>query len=296
MKQPNRLRVRAFTLIELLVVIAIIAILAAILFPVFAQARERARMISCLSNMRQIGTSFRMYAQDYDETYMPMRQGYDPKTGLLHADGAYEGFMWRNAVQPYLKNKGIMACPSNSSSTAGRGRVGRLPASNSGNWNDQAQGYAAEPDLQMPQGYGMNAFASTWIATMDNGNNNWGANMAPLSDAAIQRPADTIAVVETRWRDADVNPEWLRQLDDGGNPQAQCRDKAWNTHFQNKANFVYWDGHAASRAWSQTLYPLSKNQWQVDNTNTRDTDTSLASSWGWNLGNMQPSNLCNSLK
>src|SRR5215210_4505553 len=62
------LRHRAFTLIELLVVIAIIAILAAILFPVFAQAREKARQISCLSNMRQVGLGLQMYAQDYDET------------------------------------------------------------------------------------------------------------------------------------------------------------------------------------------------------------------------------------
>ena len=62
----------AFTLIELLVVIAIIAILAAILFPVFAQARESARMASCLSNMKQMGTAMTMYAQDYDEMFVPL--------------------------------------------------------------------------------------------------------------------------------------------------------------------------------------------------------------------------------
>ncbi len=62
---------RGFTLIELLVVIAIIAILAAILFPVFAQAREKARQTTCTSNLKQIGTAFMMYVQDYDETYPP---------------------------------------------------------------------------------------------------------------------------------------------------------------------------------------------------------------------------------
>src|SRR5579872_3013353 len=66
MQQKER---RGFTLIELLVVIAIIAILAAILFPVFAQAREKARQISCLSNLKQNGTAFMMYMQDYDELY-----------------------------------------------------------------------------------------------------------------------------------------------------------------------------------------------------------------------------------
>jgi prepilin-type N-terminal cleavage/methylation domain-containing protein len=67
----SRLRHPGFTLIELLVVIAIIAILAAILFPVFAQAREKARAISCLSNLKQAGLAFAMYTQDYDETCVP---------------------------------------------------------------------------------------------------------------------------------------------------------------------------------------------------------------------------------
>ncbi len=94
----------AFTLIELLVVIAIIAILAAILFPVFAQAREKARQTSCTSNLKQLGTAMMMYAQDYDESY----------PSNWYADTGH----WANVVLPYLGQGkqlwtgGIMICPS----------------------------------------------------------------------------------------------------------------------------------------------------------------------------------------
>jgi prepilin-type N-terminal cleavage/methylation domain-containing protein/prepilin-type processing-associated H-X9-DG protein len=95
---------RGFTLIELLVVIAIIAILAAILFPVFAQAREKARAISCLSNMKQLGLSELMYNQDYDEKYTPGVQS----NGL--------GAGWAGQVYPYVKSVGLFKCPDDSSS------------------------------------------------------------------------------------------------------------------------------------------------------------------------------------
>ncbi len=95
MHRRNRIS-KGFTLIELLVVIAIIAILAAILFPVFAQAREKARAITCISNLKQIGMATLMYAQDYDQTYP---NGWHPD-GL---DGSHTGVdMWRISLIPYL--------------------------------------------------------------------------------------------------------------------------------------------------------------------------------------------------
>ena len=90
-----------FTLIELLVVIAIIAILAAILFPVFAQAREKARQTACLSNLKQIGSGVIMYAQDYDE-HFPMTLYYNSVSTPTYAVGAT--ISWREQVQPYIKN------------------------------------------------------------------------------------------------------------------------------------------------------------------------------------------------
>ena len=98
----NARKARGFTLIELLVVIAIIAILAAILFPVFARARENARKSNCQSNLKQIGTGVMMYAQDFDE-YMPFS---------WQISNDQNGRIWPDAILPYIKNTGVFNCPS----------------------------------------------------------------------------------------------------------------------------------------------------------------------------------------
>ncbi len=102
---------RGFTLIELLVVIAIIAILAAILFPVFARAREKARQSSCLSNVKQIGLAFLQYNQDYDETWPLM--AWNSTTGW---EPAISGW-WGGELGPYIKNTRIFICPSRQTDT-----------------------------------------------------------------------------------------------------------------------------------------------------------------------------------
>lgn len=137
---------RGFTLIELLVVIAIIAVLAAILFPVFAQAREKARSIACMSNMKQIGISVQMYIQDSDEQlfFRPANSSARVGSGrsgvVITNTIAYDQAQWWNLLMPYVKSNGVFSCPddpvkplspdANGSSTIPRSYVASCTAEN----------------------------------------------------------------------------------------------------------------------------------------------------------------------
>jgi len=165
---------RAFTLIELLVVIAIIAILAAILFPVFAQARDKARATACLSNGRQIGTAISMYVQDNDETFY-WQKDWDEEAnvgGGPWGNSYYTYVRWPVVHLPYLKNYGVFQCPSDKDRN--RGYQATSPTS---------QGNGAVAGVPFPCSFGINLMLSTYT----NG---------PVPLAAVQRPAEKIFVAE----------------------------------------------------------------------------------------------------
>jgi len=113
-ERPGKAR-QGFTLIELLVVIAIIAILTGILYPVFSQAKAKARQTACQSNMKQLGNAMQLYVQDYDESFPPVY--LDPKSRVipdstLVDSPQWKGLSWTERIYPYVKNEAVFKCPS----------------------------------------------------------------------------------------------------------------------------------------------------------------------------------------
>jgi prepilin-type N-terminal cleavage/methylation domain-containing protein len=165
----------AFTLIELLVVIAIIAILAAILFPVFAQARDKARATACLSQAKQIGTAVYMYVQDYDETYY-WQSAWDEcdNWGAGSWGPQYWSYTrWPIRHLPYIKNQGVFRCPSDKDPLRGTDPDGLT---------------ASGPDC----GIGGTAFPVSFGGNLGI----FEREAGPTAMAAVTRPAQKIVVAE----------------------------------------------------------------------------------------------------
>jgi prepilin-type N-terminal cleavage/methylation domain-containing protein len=181
---------RAFTLIELLVVIAIIAILAAILFPVFAQARDKARQTACLSNIKQIGLGFMMYVQDNDETYPPCLLAVPTINGGSTGDTRIP---YDQQIAPYVKNDQVYACPGDMQDRVGPPYAGISWWNGAYSTRGLIRSYGYVANITTRDGNrDLNTGLSTYVGNV--GIN--GTPPVPRPLAEIVEPSNTIALVE----------------------------------------------------------------------------------------------------
>jgi len=220
-----------FTLIELLVVIAIIAILAAILFPVFARAREKARQSSCQSNLKQIGLAFEMYKQDYDSTYMHCRYSEVLRDPFIVDAVQNIYFSWPQLIQPYQTNWQVLFCPS------------------SGEQNLLQNGNTVRVF-----GYGRNlGFFGGQKATLYN-----------ISETDLRQPAETINLFDSSVCNRP-GPRYLSFPVSGASPvqwASQSSLYAPQTIHNDGSNFLFYDGHVK---WGrQDAYPAAAYTAEMD--------------------------------
>ncbi len=245
-------RRRGFTLIELLVVIAIIAILAAILFPVFAQAREKSRQASCQSNMKQISLALHMYAQDYDDTFAPawVESGRKSPGNVVY---------WQTFVQSYIKNRPVTLCPSY------KHNYGFPP------WFSSLDN--VDVDLKAKLWYCSYALNSldTWnfVKWPDAKTNHFGAKKG-ATWAQVDDPSGSIYVIEGGspdiWADDHLDfavcPPFKRGTGwSVGQIEQPCEKRG--TH-QDRLNTLYFDGHVRTLRAGST----KPSMWTIQN----DTD------------------------
>jgi prepilin-type N-terminal cleavage/methylation domain-containing protein/prepilin-type processing-associated H-X9-DG protein len=284
----SRAKASAFTLIELLVVIAIIAILAAILFPVFAQAREKARSISCLSNFKQVGLAVLMYVQDYDETVPDVDScGFaGPCYVQYPADQA-----WTMVIQPYIKNWQVYRCPDDPSAT----NNGLTKDPNTENPEPNAPLAKQEWDWSYRADTGFNM---DWLS-YDQGP--CVGDMVIATLGKIQRPANTILMVDSIWNlIGGTTPEgggnWVIDspvppFGSYGTPALGCWLGGWNTTVNppvwneyggawpwhdshTRFNVAYCDGHSKNQTLGQLMagsdptkfiiYDMNAYQWSTN--------------------------------
>jgi len=229
---------KGFTLIELLVVIAIIAILAAILFPVFARAREAARATSCRSNLRQIGTAFNMYTSDYDQT-MPVNNP-TPSTGDCNSETtrtSYGGTV-ANSLQPYVKNTGLFFCPSDSQKAS---NINTPSLCGSGTQPYNGQGAGGRTYIM--------SYCYNYMGIY-NGVGTTGLNGFGGSEAACLAPAEQAIMWDSNNRWADYNGGfWPRDI-----VNYQNKNYAYGARHSEMVNFVYLDGHVKSDRWDRLKF------------------------------------------
>jgi prepilin-type N-terminal cleavage/methylation domain-containing protein/prepilin-type processing-associated H-X9-DG protein len=244
---PLKSRRSAFTLIELLVVISIIAILAAILFPVFAQAREKARSTACLSNLKQIGLGMQMYGQDYDDGLPSWIEFYggDPANPNDNGSTTFLGLGynagggWQSKLHPYVKSGD--------------------PLLNTGVWRCPSQGSKGEPSSNVNPSYGMQGHVTQYnprtVAAM-------GANpyyqYPKLS--AMDNAATTIYIGEGGAADGRISSPRNHDFSSG-----TVNTREMPTRHHDGANYLFADGHAK---WlkRENTYPEANNtarQWRT---------------------------------
>lgn len=266
----SKQKFQAFTLIELLVVIAIIAILAAILFPVFAQVREKARQTSCASNEKQLGVAVLQYVQDYDEAW-PM--------AIDWGNGWTPDQTWMGIIQPYVKTFAIYGCPTDGEAF--------IKTPTKANWGNNGVSYAAnaytagtDPVTLLDVPRGPFFFKASWV------------NLTPTVDAKINFPTETIMVAEKFAADTDragwtfncLTAGWTvgvftgpgivgdpYQLIPNGStnpatPYPNGPNGAVSAHHHGRANFLFCDGHVKSMLPIETNPNRpNTNDWQTKN-------------------------------
>jgi len=242
---PPKPQKRGFTLIELLVVIAIIAILAAILFPVFQKVRENARRTSCLSNMKQIGLAIIQYQQDTDE-FFPGSNG-SPAIGASPS-----GNNWGQDIYPYVKSTGVFMCPDSTDATRFNGGIPNNTANPEQSTNIMVPCNDNPGVQQIPISYGFSNFLGT---LPPNGG-------PPRTLSLVQEPASKIMVAErTAGEDGGVNQDGMGWSDWDGTGGFSFHTDGTIRH-TNLMDVLYSDGHVKAVHPTDTAgNGTAPNQW-----------------------------------